>query len=103
MIFDIKLGENFRRKARLVEGGHTTTAPSSIAFSLVVSRDSFRKALTIVALNSLDIFSCDMHNSYLTALCKEKIWTFAGTEFGEEEGTLMLVKMALYGINLLGA
>ena len=24
MIFDIKLGENFRRKARYVAGGHTT-------------------------------------------------------------------------------
>ena len=27
MIFDVKLGENFRRKARMVAGGHTTTAP----------------------------------------------------------------------------
>ena len=26
MMFDIKLGENFRRKAQLVGGGHTTTA-----------------------------------------------------------------------------
>ena len=38
MIFDIKLGKNFRRKARLVEGGHTTTAPSSITFLPVLSR-----------------------------------------------------------------
>ena len=30
MIFDVKLGENFRRKARLVGGGHMTTAPTSI-------------------------------------------------------------------------
>ena len=27
MIFDMKLGENFRRKTRLVGGGNTTTAP----------------------------------------------------------------------------
>ena len=26
MIFDIKMGENFRRKPRLVGGGHTTTS-----------------------------------------------------------------------------
>ena len=32
MIFDIKLGENFRRNELLVGGGHTTTAPSSITF-----------------------------------------------------------------------
>ena len=30
MIFDVKLGDKFRRKARLVVGGHTTTAPASI-------------------------------------------------------------------------
>lgn len=27
VIFDVKLGENFRRKARLVTGGHTTETP----------------------------------------------------------------------------
>ena len=47
MIVDIKIGENFRRKARLVGGGHTTTAPSSITFLSVVSSDSVRIALTI--------------------------------------------------------
>ena len=33
MIFDVKLGEKFRHKARLVGGGHTKTAPSSITYS----------------------------------------------------------------------
>ena len=83
MIFDIKIGENFRRKAQLVVGGHTTAAPSSITFLLVVSIDSVRIALTILVLNKLDILACDIQNSYLTALCEEKIWTFAGPEFGE--------------------
>ena len=27
LIFDVKLGENFRRKARFVAGGHTTKVP----------------------------------------------------------------------------
>ena len=40
MIFDIKLGEKFRRKAQLVGGGHTTTAPDSSTYLSVVSRDS---------------------------------------------------------------
>ena len=39
IIFDIKLGENFRRKEGLVGGGHITTAPASTAYSSVVSRD----------------------------------------------------------------
>ena len=76
MIFDIKLGENFRIKARLVGGGHTRTAPSSITFSLVVSRDSVRISLTIASLNELDILACDIQNAHLTSLCREKIWTF---------------------------
>ena len=103
MIFDIKIGDNFRRKARLVGGGYTTIAPPSITFSPVVSRDSVRIDLTISALNKLDIIACDIQNAYLTALCIENIWTFVGPEFGEEEGTLTLVKMALYGLKSSGA
>ena len=57
MMFDIKLGNNFRRKARLVGGGHTTTAPFSITVLSIVSRDSFRIALTVVSLNNLDILA----------------------------------------------
>ena len=60
-------------------------------------------ALTIAALTKIGILACDIQNAYLTALCREKIWTFAGPEFGEEEGTLMLVKMSLYGLKLSGA
>ena len=47
MIFDIKLGKNFRKYAGLVGGGYTKTAPSSLKFSSVVSRDSVRITLTI--------------------------------------------------------
>ena len=70
MISDVKIGENFRRKARLLGGGHTTTAPASITYSSVVSRDSVRIALKIAALNDLDILACDSRNAYLTAVCK---------------------------------
>ena len=46
LIFDVKMGENFRRKARFVAGGHTTEVPESlITYSSVVSRDSVRIAL----------------------------------------------------------
>ena len=69
MIFDIKMGENFRRKARMVAGGHTTEAPSTLTYSSVVSRDSVRIALTIAALNGLSVLACDIQNAYLTAPC----------------------------------
>ena len=53
MIFDIKLGEGFRRKARFVADGHKTKTPPSVTYSSVVSRDSVRICLLIAALNDL--------------------------------------------------
>ena len=103
VIWDIKLGENFRRKARLVAGGHVTETPSSITYSSVVARDSVRIALTIAALNGLDILSCDIQNAYLTADCREKIYTKAGAEFQSDAGKIMIVRKALYGLKSSGA
>lgn len=103
MVFDVKMGENFRRKARMVAGGHTTDTPSTITYSSVVSRDSVRIALTIAALNDLDILSCDIQNAYLTAKCRERIYTKAGPEFGSDAGKWMIVTRALYGLKSSGA
>ena len=69
IIFDIKLGENFCRKARYVADGHKTDTPSHITYSSVVSRDSVRIMLLITALDELDILSGDIENAYLTAPC----------------------------------
>ena len=103
MIFDVKIGENFRRKAQLVAGGHTTEAPATLTYSLVVSRDSVRIALTIAALNGLQVMACDIQNAYLTTNCREKIWTRAGPEFGSEAGTIMFIPKALSGMRSSGA
>jgi len=51
MIFDIKMGEDFRRKARMVTDGHRTETLAALTYSSVVSRDSVWIALTIAALN----------------------------------------------------
>jgi hypothetical protein len=103
LIFDVKMGENFRRKARFVAGGHMTDVPSTLTYASVVSRDSVRIALTIAALNDLKIMACDIQNAYLTADCREKIWTRAGHKFGSEAGTIFIVKKALYGLKSAGA
>ena len=102
MIFDVKMGENFRHKARFVPGGHTTKTPMSLTYSSVVSRDSVRIILLIVALNGLQVMACDIQNTYLTANCHEKIWTYAGPEFGSECGQPMIIKKALYGLKSSG-
>ena len=52
-------------------------------------------------MNDLDILACDIQNAYLMAVCREKIWTRASPELGSEEGTIMIVKMAIYGLKSL--
>ena len=66
--------EDFRRKARLVAGGHTTTAwPQEGPCA---------------------------HN---TALAKEKIWTILGLEHGKDAGEKATVFRALHGLKSSGA
>ena len=94
------MGENFRHKARFVAGGHTTETPTSLTYSSVVFRDSVSFILLIAALNGLQVMACDIQNAYLTANCREKIWTYAGPEFGSERGH---IRKALYGLKSRGA
>ena len=102
MIFDVKMGENFRCKARFVAGGHTTETHTSLTYSSVVSRDSVRIILLIAALNGLQVMACDIQNTYLTTNCHKKIWTYAGPEFGSERRQPMIIKKAFYGLKSSG-
>ena len=102
-IFDVKMGENFRRKARLVANGNETETPPALTYSSVVSRDSIRIALLIASLNELKLLACDIQNAYLTADCRERIYITAGPEFGSEKGATMVIKKALYGLKSSGA
>ena len=85
------MGENFRRKARIVAGGHKTSTPSSLSYSSVVSYDSIRQAFLPATLHELEMLPCDIQNIYLTAPCREKIFTIAGLEFGSENGKVFLI------------
>ena len=100
LIFDVNM--DFTRKARFLAGGHTTEAPSSIRYSSVLSRYSVQLALTITALNSVDIMSCNLDNAYLNAMCRENIWFEGGTECGEDKGKVLIVVRALYGLKYAG-
>ena len=101
MIFDIKM--DFTRKARLVAGGHVTEPPASITYASVVSRDSVRIALTLAALNDVDVLSGDIGNAYLNAPCREKVFTVCGAEFGSDRGKYAKIVRALYGLKSSGA
>ena len=103
IIFDVKLGENFRRKARYVSDGHKTSPPASVTYSTVVARDSVRIMLLAAALNNLDVQCADVQNAYLNADNKEKVWLRAGPEFGSMKGKCFIIKRALYGLKSAGS
>ena len=102
VILDVTM--DFTWKARFVAGGHTTNTPGSISYSSVVSRDSVRLAFLIVGLNNLDVLAGDVTNTYLNALCCEKIWFEGGVETGKDRGKVLIVtRGALYGLKSSGA
>ena len=46
----------------------------------------------------------DIGNAYLNAPAAEKLYSYAGIEFGEEDqGKLMIISRALYGLKSSGA
>ena len=103
LIFEIKLGENFRRKARFLADGHKHPVKLSLSYSTVVSRDSVRIAFLLAALNSVEVLSCDIQNAYLSAPCRKKFYHVTGNEFGLEKGKVFIVKRALYDLRTSGA
>jgi hypothetical protein len=49
-----------------------TEAPATITYASVVSRESVRIALTLAALNGLEVKTADIENAYLTAPVNER-------------------------------
>ena len=102
MVFDIKM-DAFARKARYVAQGCMTEAPATLTYASVVSRDSVRIALTLAALNDLEVKTADIANAYLQAPVTEKIWCVTGPEFGADAGRTAIIVRALYGLRSAGA
>jgi hypothetical protein len=102
MVFDVKM-EDFRQKARLVAGGHKTKAPATITYASVVSRETVQLALTIAALNDLEVKVGDVLNTYIISPIMEKVWTVLGPEFGHDAGKSAIIVRALYGLKSAGA
>ena len=92
LIFDIKLADNFRRKARFVADGHLVETPASVTYSTVVSLDSVRILLMVAALNGLDVQGSNIQNASLSADNLEKHWLRAGPEFRAEQGKVIEIR-----------
>ena len=57
-----------------------------MTYASVVSRETVHIALTLAALNDLEVKTDDVLNAYITAPITEKVWTILGPEFGEDAG-----------------
>ena len=101
LIYDVKI-EEFRRKDQLVAGGHMTETPKCMTYSSVVGQETLRIALTIAALNNLQVKAGDVMNAYVTAPSSENIWTVLGKEFGSDQGNKDIIVRALYGLKSCG-
>lgn len=81
-IFDMKM--DFTCKACYVAGGHMMNPPLTITYSSVVSWDSVRIAFLLAALNDINLLATNIGKEYLNASPREKVYTTAGPEFGQE-------------------
>ena len=94
-MFDVQK-EYFRRKTRLVPGGHVIDPPDTITYAGLVYRDTARIALTLDDLNDLRVKVTEIQNAHITDSVTEKIWTVLGPDFGEDDGRMSIVVQALY-------
>ena len=62
-------------------------------YSSFLSRESVKLAFTIVALNGVDVMSCNLENMYLNVMCRKKIWFEGRTESVEDKGKVLIVVM----------
>jgi hypothetical protein len=60
-------------------------------------------AITLAALNDLDIKMADIENIYLTAPITEKVCTVLGPEFGNDAGKRELIVRDRYGMKSASA
>ena len=74
-----------------------------VTYTSVVSRETICISLTLAALNDLEVKCGDVLNAYITAPVKEKIWTYLGPEYGDNEGKKAIIIRALCGLKSSGA
>ena len=97
LIFDVK--HDGRHKARCVADGHLTDIHVNSVYSGVVSLQGLRIMLFLAEINQLETWATDIGNAYLEAETAERVYIIAGPEFGEREGSILIVFKSLYGLH----
>ena len=80
-----------------------TNSPPTKTYASIVSCETLRLALTIDAMNGLQVKAADIMNEYVTAPITEMIWTVLGPVFGAGAGNKAVIVRALYGLKSSGA
>ena len=70
--------------------------------STMVALDTIKLCFVAMELMKLDCLAGDINSAYIQAYTKEKVYTYAGPEFGRQEGSLFLVNKALHGLQASG-
>jgi hypothetical protein len=96
IVFDVKF--DLRHKARLVAGGNHTEPPKEDIYSGVVGMETIRLGFLLASMNGLDVCAADIGNAFLYGRTKEKVYIIAGSEFGEAQGTPLIIDKGLYGL-----
>ena len=100
-VFDVKPADtdgNYKRKARLVAGGHVTNPQGVNLSSTVVKSESVRAIYLAATLNKQKMLMGDIKNAYVQAYTREKVYGQAGEEWGSLRGMYLIVLKALYGL-----
>ena len=85
----------------MVAGGHLIKLADNIrVYSSTVKTQSVRILDVIADANGLEQLCGDVGNAFLNAFTDEKIYCIAGPEFGDQEGSVVVLKKALYGLRL---
>ena len=100
-VYDVK--HDGRHRATMVAGGHVAPEPEDSISSTVCSLSAVRTVLLLAELNELKLTSIDIGNAYLEAKTTEKVYTIAGPEFADDQGKIMIILQALYGLQSSGA
>ena len=75
MTFVINIDGKFNRKEILVADYHTIEPPPSVTYSSVVSRESIINSFLLASLDGLEIFACNIGNTYPNAKFRDKLFT----------------------------
>ncbi len=101
LVYDIKHCR--KHKARLVADGHLTDVPVESVYAGVVSLRSLRMVSFLAELNDMQAWGADVGNAYLTSYSAERNYIVAGPEFGEQQGHVLIISKALYGLRSSGS